>query len=98
MSSGDGWWRFFAPLLQSISTVGLSFQRPSCLLCMYVVIMAPSNDIVYRSHSATEGSIEKPTFKDGDKALEFLRSEAEEGETDLIDEKQLVRKIDYMIV
>lgn len=60
--------------------------------------MAPSNDIVYRSHSATEGSIEKPTFKDGDKALEFLRSEAEEGETDLIDEKQLVRKIDFMIV
>lgn len=65
---------------------------------VHVVIMAPSNDIVYRSHSATEGSIEKPTFKDGDKALEFLRSEAEEGETDLIDEKQLVRKIDFMIV
>ncbi|KAM0702757.1 hypothetical protein Q7P35_010189 [Cladosporium inversicolor] len=60
--------------------------------------MAPSSDIVYRSHSTTEGSIEKPTFKDGDKALEFLRSEAEEGETDLIDEKQLVRKIDFMIV
>jgi hypothetical protein len=63
-----------------------------------VVIMAPSNDIVSRSHSATEGSIEKPTFNDGDKALEFLRSQAEEGETDLIDEKQLVRKIDFMIV
>lgn len=60
--------------------------------------MAPSNDIVYRSHSATEGSIEKPTFKDGDKALEFLRSEAEEGEADLIDERLLVRKIDFMIV
>ena len=60
--------------------------------------MAPSNDIVYRSHSTTEGSIEKPTFNDGDKALEFLRSEAEEGETDFIDEKQLVRKIDFMIV
>lgn len=63
-----------------------------------MVIMAPSNDIVYRSHSTTEDPIEKPTFKDGDKALEFLRSEAEEGETDLIDEKQLVRKIDFMIV
>jgi hypothetical protein len=60
--------------------------------------MAPSNDIVYRSHSTTEDPIEKPTFKDGDKALEFLRSEAEEGETDLIDQKQLVRKIDFMIV
>ena len=75
---------FFSPLILSLR--------------VYVVIMAPSNDVVYRSHSATEGSIEKPTFKDGDKALEFLRSEAEEGETDLIDEKQLVRKIDFMIV
>jgi hypothetical protein len=64
------------------------------------LVMAPSNDIVYRSHSTAEreDSIEKPTFKDGDKALDFLRSEAEEGETDLIDEKQLVRKIDFMIV
>lgn len=61
-------------------------------------VMAPENDVVYRSHSAAEGSIEKPVFKDGDKALEFLRSEAEEGETDLIDEKALVRKIDLMIV
>ena len=60
--------------------------------------MAPENDIVYRTHSTTEESIEKPTFKDGDKALDFLRTEAEEGETDLIDEKQLVRKIDFMIV
>lgn len=61
--------------------------------------MAPlENDIVYRSHSAAEESIEKPVFQDGDKALEFLRCEAEEGETDLIDEKVLVRKIDFMIV
>ena len=65
---------------------------------LVVIIMAPPTDIVYRSHSTTEDPIEKPTFKDGDKALEFLRSEAEEGETDLIDEKQLVRKIDFMIV
>lgn len=80
-------------MLQSILSSGfLSHAR------IHVAIMAPSNDIVYRSHSATEGSIEKPTFKDGDKALEFLRSEAEEGETDLIDEKLLVRKIDFMIV
>ena len=74
------------------------FSPPKLSLRVYVVIMAPSDDIVYRSHSTTEGSIEKPTFKDGDKALDFLRNEAEEGETDLIDEKQLVRKIDYMIV
>jgi len=60
--------------------------------------MAPENDLMYRSHSVAEESIEKPVFKDGDKALDFLRSEAEDGETDLIDEKQLVRKIDFMIV
>jgi hypothetical protein len=59
----------------------------------------PSNDVVHRTNSTTEASsIEKPAFKDGDKALDFLRSEAEIGETDLIDEKQLVRKIDFMIV
>jgi hypothetical protein len=80
--------------LYSISIAGLLYSE----LELVVVIMAPSNDIVYRSHSTTEDPIEKPTFKDGDKALEFLRSEAEEGETDLIDEKQLVRKIDFMIV
>lgn len=67
-------------------------------LSLAVSIMAPSNDVVYRSHSTTENPIEKPTFKDGDKALEFLRSEAEEGETDLIDDRHLVRKIDFMIV
>jgi hypothetical protein len=79
---------------------GFPFSPPELLLPLYFVIMAPSNDIVYRSHSTAEreGSIEKPTFEDGDKALEFLRSEAEEGETDLIDEKLLVRKIDFMIV
>ena len=70
----------------------------NCRCAVYAVIMATSDDIVYRSHSATEGSIEKPAFKNGDKALEFLRSEAEEGEADLIDEKLLVRKIDFMIV
>lgn len=80
--------------MYSISIAGLLYSE----LELVVVIMAPSNDIVYRSHSTTEDPIEKPTFKDGDKALEFLRSEAEEGETDLIDEKQLVRKIDFMIV
>jgi hypothetical protein len=60
--------------------------------------MALSNDLVYRANSKTEGSISKPTFNDADKALDFLRSEAEIGETDLIDEKQLIRKIDFMIV
>lgn len=60
--------------------------------------MAPENEAVYRANSKTEDSISKPTFKDADKALDFLRTEAEVGETDLIDEAQLVRKIDLMIV
>ena len=60
--------------------------------------MAPENEVVYRANSKTEDSISKPTFKDADKALDFLRTEAEVGETDLIDEAQLVRKIDLMIV
>ena len=60
--------------------------------------MAPENEAVYRANSKTEDSISKPTFKDADKALDFLRTEAEVGETDLIDEAQLVRKIDFMIV
>lgn len=98
MSSGEPWWCSVVSSLDSFSIIGVSFRHQFCRSRVYVVIMAPSNDVVYRSHSATEGSIEKPTFKDGDKALEFLRSEAEEGETDLIDEKQLVRKIDFMIV
>lgn len=90
---GDKWRKSLASFY-SITIVGVSLFR----LSIIVPIMAPSNDVVYRSHSTTEGSIQKPTFKDGDKALEFLRSEAEEGESDLIDEKQLVRKIDFMIV
>jgi hypothetical protein len=60
--------------------------------------MSPPNDLVYRTNSTTERDIEKPTFNDADKALAFLRTEAEVGETDLIDEAQLVRKIDFMIV
>jgi len=62
--------------------------------------MAPSNDIVHRTNSKTEegDTLNKSPFKDGDKALDFLRREAEAGETDLIDEQQLVRKIDFMIV
>jgi hypothetical protein len=60
--------------------------------------MSPPNDLVYRTNSTTERDIEKPTFNDADKALAFLRTEAEVGETDLVDEAQLVRKIDFMIV
>lgn len=43
---------------------------------------------------------EKNTYKDADKALEFLRfnEEGEEGIVVAIDEKALVRKIDWMIV
>jgi hypothetical protein len=60
--------------------------------------MSPPNDLVHRTNSTTETDTEKPTFNDADKALAFLRAEAEVGETDLIDEAQLVRKIDLMIV
>jgi hypothetical protein len=60
--------------------------------------MAPANDAVYRSSIQTEQSLEKPTYNDGDKALEFLRGEAEIGEGEDVDEKALVRKIDWMIV
>lgn len=60
--------------------------------------MAPTHDQVYRSSIQTEGSVEKPVFKDGDKALDFLRTEAEIGEGEDVDEKRLVRKIDWMIV
>lgn len=63
--------------------------------------MAPiSDERVYHRSSApnTEENAEKPLYRDGDKALDFLRREAEVGEGENIDEKQLVRKIDRMIV
>jgi len=60
--------------------------------------MAPNSDVVFRAHSQDADYPEKPVFKDGDKALEFLRGEAEVGEADSVDEKKLVRKIDFMIV
>lgn len=60
--------------------------------------MAPNNDIVYRTNSQDAEYPEKPAFKDGDKALDFLRGEAELGEAESVDEKRLIRKIDFMIV
>lgn len=61
--------------------------------------MAPNDDlVVYRTQSSAEDGVEKPTFKDGDKALEFLRCEAEDGEAEFVDERGLVRKVDFMIV
>lgn len=51
-----------------------------------------------RSESYSEDMTEKSVYKDGDKALDFLRSEAYEGESEAIDEKKLVRKIDFMVV
>lgn len=56
------------------------------------------DDNIRRSESDTDDMPEKPVFKDGDKALDFLRSEAYDGEADAIDEKKLVRKIDFMVV
>ena len=60
--------------------------------------MASQHDKVYQASTYTEDAPEKPIFKDGDKALEFLRTQAEFGEGDSIDEKRLVRKIDFQIV
>ena len=47
-----------------------------------------------------EKTPEKSAYKDADKALEFLRinEEGEEGTVVSIDEKTLVKKIDWMIV
>ena len=58
--------------------------------------MAPIE--VYQTSSQTEYNAEKPIFRDGDKALDFLRTEAGVGEGEDVDEKRLVRKIDWMIV
>lgn len=41
---------------------------------------------------------EKTPVKDGDAALDFLRGEAVPGEAETIDERKLVRKIDWMVV
>lgn len=57
-----------------------------------------SEDKVYEAATYTESTPEKPVFKDADKALQFLRTEAEVGEGDSISEKRLVRKIDWQIV
>ena len=60
--------------------------------------MAPTNEQIHQTPLDVEYASEKPLFKNGDKALEFLRTEAEVGEADDVDEKRLVRKIDFMIV
>ena len=57
-----------------------------------------TDDKVYEAATYTEDPPEKPLFKDADKALQFLRTEAEVGEGDSISEKRLVRKIDWQIV
>lgn len=41
---------------------------------------------------------EKPIVRDGDAALDFLRGEAVAGEAEAIDERRLLRKIDWMVV
>lgn len=63
--------------------------------------MAPNDDQVHRVDSdvyAQDNTEKSPIFKDGDKALAFLRTEAAVGEGEEIDEKRLVRKIDFMVV
>lgn len=60
--------------------------------------MAPTNEQIHRAALDVDDDPEKPIFKNADKALEFLRTEAEVGEGEDVDEKRLVRKIDWMIV
>lgn len=50
--------------------------------------MAPNNEQIRQASLDVEDMPEKPVFKNGDKALEFLRTEAEEGEGEDIDEKR----------
>lgn len=50
--------------------------------------MAPPTEQIHHGVMDVEGTPEKPLFKDGDKALEFLRSEAEVGEGEDIDERR----------
>ncbi|KAK5750554.1 hypothetical protein LTS12_019344 [Elasticomyces elasticus] len=60
--------------------------------------MAPANEEVYQTSMQAEDNYEKPTYRDGDKALDFLRTEAEVGEGEDVDEKKLLRKIDWLVV
>lgn len=52
------------------------------------------------SSQVDEKVLEKSAYKDADKALEFLRinGDSEEGTVVAIDEKALVKRIDWMIV
>ncbi|KAF2720537.1 MFS general substrate transporter [Polychaeton citri CBS 116435] len=54
--------------------------------------------LVYRSNSCGVAQSEKTGFHNGDKALDFLHSEALVGEAESIDERKLVRKIGLMIM
>ena len=60
--------------------------------------MAFSDDKVFGPVVFAEDSDQKPLTKDGDKALEFLRTEVSPGEGNAVSEKRLVRKIDFQIV
>ncbi|RMY87050.1 hypothetical protein D0862_10776 [Hortaea werneckii] len=48
--------------------------------------------------TSPEVTDEKPIVRDGDAALDFLRGEAVAGEAEAIDERKLLRKIDWMVV
>ncbi|RMY01428.1 hypothetical protein D0868_08494 [Hortaea werneckii] len=48
--------------------------------------------------TSPEVTDEKPVVRDGDAALDFLRGEAVAGEAEAIDERRLLRKIDWMVV
>lgn len=50
--------------------------------------MAPTNEQIRQASLDVEDVPEKPLFKDGDKALEFLRTEAEVGESESVDERR----------
>lgn len=62
---------------------------------------SPPREAEKDASSLEEGKVDTVaghSIKDGDEALKFLRRTSVDGEIDEIDEKKLVRKIDWMIV
>lgn len=55
-------------------------------------------DEIQHNNSVDESIPEKSQFKDADRALEFLRHNETGEEVSIVDEKALVKRIDWMIV
>lgn len=55
-------------------------------------------DEIHDSHPVDEEVVQKGQYRDVDRALEFLRCNETGEELSIVDEKTLVKKIDWMIV